>query len=119
MIILLFINDTFIDVLVFEWQVDLEKDSIAVEISFTNGKQVSSIQDDRPIEGKKLLKVKILTNFIFCKILQNIIIYLYVENNFSEWIAVGFSNYGDFDNADFCVFWVDWKGRADLQVTIQ
>ena len=37
----------------------------------------------------------------------------------SDWIAIGFSNYGEFDNADFCVFWIDWKGKAHLQVRLK
>ena len=46
--------------------------------------------------------------------LQNIFLLFW-----SDWIAVGFSNYGEFDNADFCVFWIDWKGKAHLQVRLQ
>ena len=46
--------------------------------------------------------------------LQNIFLLFW-----SDWIAVGFSNYGEFDNADFCVFWLDWKGKAHLQVRLK
>ena len=34
----------------------------------------------------------------------------------SDWVAVGFSDRGESVNADFCVFWVDWKGNPYVRV---
>lgn len=33
-----------------------------------------------------------------------------------DWIAIGFSDYGQATGADLCVFWTDWKGNAMLDV---
>ena len=35
----------------------------------------------------------------------------------ADWVAVGFSDRGELTGADFCVFWVDWKGGAQVQVS--
>ena len=35
----------------------------------------------------------------------------------ADWVAVGFSDRGELTDADFCVFWVDWKGGAQVQVS--
>ena len=34
--------------------------------------------------------------------------------NPKSWIALGFSDYGEFTHADFCVFWTDLWGREHL-----
>ena len=28
-----------------------------------------------------------------------------------DWIAIGFSDYGELHNADFCVLWRDWRQK--------
>ena len=28
-----------------------------------------------------------------------------------DWLAIGFSDYGDLNNADFCVLWRDWTQK--------
>ena len=38
----------------FNWQVDFEKESIKVQVTLTDGKQVPNNQNERPIDGKKL-----------------------------------------------------------------
>ena len=35
----------------------------------------------------------------------------------ADWVAVGFSDRGELTDADFCVFWVDWKEGAQVQVS--
>jgi len=35
-----------------------------------------------------------------------------------SWLAVGFSDRGDWSSADLCVAWEDWKGFLHVQVTI-
>ncbi|XP_075227699.1 tyramine beta hydroxylase [Lycorma delicatula] len=32
-----------------------------------------------------------------------------------QWIAIGFSDYGDLENADYCVLWLNWKGKYKFQ----
>uniref|UniRef100_T1IHN6 DOMON domain-containing protein n=1 Tax=Strigamia maritima TaxID=126957 RepID=T1IHN6_STRMM len=34
-----------------------------------------------------------------------------------DWLAVGFSDYGEIENADLCVFWVDRKGKSHFMDT--
>lgn len=34
-----------------------------------------------------------------------------------DWIAIGFSDYGQLQDADMCVMWTDWRGRLFLQDT--
>ena len=34
----------------------------------------------------------------------------------SPWMAVGFSDRGEFPGADLCVFWTDWRKRIHFQV---
>ena len=29
-----------------------------------------------------------------------------------DWLAIGFSDYGELYNADFCVLWRDWRQRT-------
>lgn len=33
-----------------------------------------------------------------------------------DWLALGFSDRGNFTGADFCVMWVDWKGVTGMLV---
>ncbi|XP_046985785.1 dopamine beta-hydroxylase [Schistocerca americana] len=35
----------------------------------------------------------------------------------ADWMAVGFSDRGDFAPADYCVMWRDWRGRVHMQDT--
>ena len=37
----------------------------------------------------------------------------------SDWIAIGFSDYGEPDTLDLCVLWSDWKGNFFLEVELQ
>jgi len=36
----------------------------------------------------------------------------------TQWLAVGFSDDGEIKPADYCLYWVDWKGQARLTVNI-
>ena len=36
---------------------------------------------------------------------------------FSDWIGIGFSDYGEPQNADLCILWSDWKGKLSLEDT--
>ena len=47
----LYIYDISIDVLAFNWQVDLEEKSIITQISFTKQKERVRSPNDRPVEG--------------------------------------------------------------------
>ncbi|CAB3368735.1 Hypothetical predicted protein [Cloeon dipterum] len=35
----------------------------------------------------------------------------------AQWLAVGFSDYGETTLADYCLYWVDWKGGTHLTDT--
>ena len=35
----------------------------------------------------------------------------------ADWIGIGFSDYGEPQNADLCVLWSDWKGKLLLEDT--
>ena len=52
----------------------------------------------------------------FFKIRLNL---LYNPNQYyiPDWIAIGFSDYGEPQNADLCVLWSDWKGEVSLEDT--
>ena len=39
------------------------------------------------------------------------------SSNDPIWIAVGFSDYGERENADLCVFWADFEGNVLLTVS--
>ena len=115
-------------ILTYKWQVDFNNGQINVEVTFKktddknqNSQSTTSGNVERPIDSMRyyLYDIPFIVSrlFIFGGInlqLQNIF-FLFC----SDWIAVGFSNYGDFDNADFCVFWIDWKGKAHLQVRLK
>ena len=110
-------------ILTYKWQVDFNNDQINVEVTFKktanknqNSRSTTSGNVDRPIDSMRnyLYDVSFIMSFIFGGIdlrLQKIFLLFC-----SDWIAIGFSSYGEFDNADFCVFWIDWKGKAHLQV---
>ncbi|XP_039288853.1 dopamine beta-hydroxylase [Nilaparvata lugens] len=36
----------------------------------------------------------------------------------TQWMAVGFSDYGKLSHADLCVYWIDWKRKAHIQDAI-
>lgn len=36
----------------------------------------------------------------------------------NTWFAVGFSDYGEFKLADYCILWIDWHQQTQLQVYI-
>lgn len=35
----------------------------------------------------------------------------------NEWLAFGFSDYGEMSPSDLCIFWVGWKGKRHLTDT--
>ena len=58
--------------------------------------------------------------FIFSPAQQNRVdakFFFSIYTFLADWVAVGFSDRGELTGADFCVFWVDWKGGAQVQVS--
>uniref|UniRef100_A0A0K2T4R5 Tyramine betahydroxylaselike [Nasonia vitripennis] n=1 Tax=Lepeophtheirus salmonis TaxID=72036 RepID=A0A0K2T4R5_LEPSM len=39
----------------------------------------------------------------------------YLSEEGKDWVAVGFSDYGELRNADLCVAWMNWKGQHFLE----
>jgi len=35
----------------------------------------------------------------------------------TQWLAIGFSDFGEIKPADYCLYWVDWKGKARITVS--
>ena len=40
-----------------------------------------------------------------------------ISGKFLDWVGVGFSDFGESSNADFCILWTDWKGQVSLEDT--
>ena len=84
----------------YSWQVDYKDEEIIAEV-------VYEVSDQDKAKGNQNPILKISLSFS-------------KEHLFvTDWIAIGFSDYGEPDTLDLCVLWSDWKGNFFLEVDLQ